>query len=186
MLGEDLPGLHPQLRRYFAAIPPGRVGRGAGVFERVGTPRRWLWPLLAVLARSGVLFPVWARDVPFAVENRPDGQTLRARRTFRLPGGDRIMVDAVEAVEGMIVDRLGRSGAIRAILAASVQDGALRLESTRATWRGVPIPSAPRVTLTERWDEVAGRQHVALTLDVPLLGRIYEYAGHFDYAVEDA
>jgi len=55
----------------------------------------------------------------------------------------------------------------------------------RTTWRGVPLPLAPRVTLVERWDEASGRQHVALTLDAPLLGRVYEYEGRFDYAVED-
>jgi hypothetical protein len=31
-----------------------------------------------------------------------------------------------------------------------------------------------------------GRQHVALTLDAPLLGRIYEYSGAFAYRVEPA
>ncbi|MBE7163154.1 MAG: DUF4166 domain-containing protein, partial [Williamsia herbipolensis] len=63
--------LHPRLRAYFAAIPPGHVGRGDGVFAVVGTPRRWLWPFLALFARDDVMFPVWERDVPFTVENRP-------------------------------------------------------------------------------------------------------------------
>jgi hypothetical protein len=185
VLGAAPPELHPRLRAYFSAIPAGRVGRGTGTFDRVGTPRRWLWPVLAVLARSGIVFPVWARDVPFTIENRPDGDLLRARRTFRLPAGDRIMVDAVEARDGRIVDRLGEAGALRAELAATVEDGALVLRSVRTSWRGIPIPLAPRVTLVERWDDAAGRQHVALTLDAPLLGRVYEYEGRFDYAVED-
>jgi hypothetical protein len=185
-LGDAVGGLSPRIRAYVAAIPPGRVGRGAGVFERVGTPRRWLWPVLAVLARSGVVFPIWARDVPFTVENRFDGRVLRARRTLRLPDGDRVMVDAVAVERGALVDRLGRAGAWRATLVASAEEGALRLRSTRVTWRGIPIPFAPRVTLTERFDDEAGRQHVALALDVPLLGRIYEYEGRFDYALEDA
>ena len=63
--------LHPRLRTYFGPVPPGHVGRGEGVFAVVGTPRRWLWPVLAWLARDGVVFPVWERDVPFTVENRP-------------------------------------------------------------------------------------------------------------------
>ncbi|TDN43912.1 uncharacterized protein DUF4166 [Curtobacterium flaccumfaciens] len=63
--------LHPRLRTYFGPIPPGHVGRGEGVFTVVGTPRRWLWPVLAWFARDDVMFPVWERDVPFTVENRP-------------------------------------------------------------------------------------------------------------------
>jgi hypothetical protein len=68
---ELLARLHPRLRAYFGAIPPGHVGRGEGVFRVVGTPRRWLHPLLALFARDAVMFPVWERDVPFTVENRP-------------------------------------------------------------------------------------------------------------------
>jgi hypothetical protein len=185
-LGDAAATLSPRLRTYVHAIPPGRVGRGAGTFDRVGTPRRWLWPVLAVLARSGVVFPVWAQDVPFTIENRFDGEVLRARRTFRLPDGDRVMVDAVVIEGGALVDRLGRAGAWRATLVASAEAGALRLRSTRLRWRGIPIPFAPRVTLTERFDDEAGRQHVALALDAPLIGRIYEYEGRFDYALEDA
>ena len=185
VLGPAGTGLHPRLRAYVAAIPPGRVGRGRGVFDRVGTPRRWLWPVLGMLGRSGIVFPVWAHGVPFAIENRLDGDVLRARRAFRFADGERVMVDAVTAGDGRIVDRLGRAGALRADLAASVEGGALVLRSVRTSWRGIPIPLAPRVTLVERWDDASGRQHVALTLDAPLIGRVYEYEGRFDYAVED-
>jgi hypothetical protein len=55
-LGDVLGGLHPRLRGYFAAIPAGHLGVGEGVFATVGTPRRWLWPLLWFFARDGVLF----------------------------------------------------------------------------------------------------------------------------------
>ena len=185
VLGTAPEALHPRLRDYVSAIPPGRVGRGSGTFDRVGTPRRWLWPLLGVLARSGIVFPVWARGVPFTIENRFDGEVLRARRVFAFETGGRVMVDAISAQGGLIVDRLGRSGAVRAELAARVERGALVLRSVRTTWRGVALPLAPRVTLVERWDDASGRQHVALTLDAPLLGRVYEYEGRFDYAVED-
>ncbi|WP_394768763.1 DUF4166 domain-containing protein [Lacisediminihabitans sp.] len=71
VVGGALDGLHPRLRAYFGAIPVGSLGRGEGVFDVVGTPRRWLWPALWVLGRQGVLFAVWQRDVPFTVINRP-------------------------------------------------------------------------------------------------------------------
>ena len=65
-------------------------------------------------------------------------------------------------------------------------DGALRLRSRRVGWRSIPIPFALTVTLTERYDERVGRQHVDLTMDSPVLGRLYEYSGFFDYVIEEA
>ncbi len=40
--------------------------------------------------------------------------------------------------------------------------------------------------LTERFDDSVGRQHVQLTLEHRLFGRLYEYSGHFDYEIEAA
>ena len=86
-LGDALAQLHPRLRAYFSPIPIGKVGRGRGTFEVVGTPRRWLWPVLWLLGRDGVVFPVWEHDVAFTVENRWDGGILRATRTFEFRNG---------------------------------------------------------------------------------------------------
>lgn len=185
-LGDDFAQLHPRLLAYFSAIPAGHVGRGTGTFDRVGTPRRWLWPLLRVLERRLILFPVWEQDVPFTIENRPDGSALRAVRTFQFAAGDRLMVDIVSTERGRLVDRLGDGGRLRTELTASVLDGALLLASRSARWGRLPIPFAPRLRLVERFDEAVGRQHVALTLESALVGRIYEYSGHFDYRIENA
>lgn len=186
MLGDELEALHPHLSDYFSLIPVGKIGRGRGVFATVGTPRRWLYPVLGVLGRLGVLFPVWEHDVPFSVENRQDGDRLRARRTFHFQAGDRVMEDAIGVEGGALVDCLGRSGFLRAVFDAAPIDGALRLRSRRVGWRSIPIPFALTVTLTERYDERVGRQHVDLTMDSPVLGRLYEYSGFFDYVIEDA
>lgn len=183
-LGDEFERLHPRLHAYFAAIPPGRVGRGAGTFDRVGTPRRWFWPALRVLQRRRILFPVWERDVPFTIENRPDAGALRAVRTFHLRGGVRVMADVVTFDGSALLDRLGDGGRLSAELRASVVDGELRLVSTSTRWGRMRIPFAPRVRLTERFDDAAGRQHVALTLESPVLGRLYEYSGFFDYRIE--
>ena len=185
-LGDDFALLHPRLHAYFSAIPPGRVGRGAGSFDRVGTPRRWAWPALRVLQRRHILFPVWERDVAFTVENRAEHSGVSAIRTFRLPGGDRTMVDRVSFDAAGLIDRLGDGGVLGARLAASVIDGELRLVSTSARWGRIRIPFAPRVHLTERFDDAAGRQHVALILESALFGRLYEYSGYFDYRIETA
>uniref|UniRef100_A0A942Y9F1 DUF4166 domain-containing protein n=1 Tax=Neobacillus citreus TaxID=2833578 RepID=A0A942Y9F1_9BACI len=194
--------LHPRLRAYFGAVPSGHVGRGEGVFDVVGTPRRWLWPVLALLARDGVVFPVWERDVPFTVENRPvrvgrgtaAGRearvAVRAHRTFRFRTGTRTMVDALTAEPGGLVDHLGHRGRVSAELDVAVDDdGALRLVSTWVTFRvlGVRLrlraPVAPRVTLVERFDDEADVQRVSLVLTAPVVGTLYRYEGAFRYAV---
>ncbi len=186
-LGDRVAELHPRVRAYVMPLPGGSVGVGVGQFTWVGTPRRWLWPALSVLGRDGVLFPVWQQDVGFRVENRNDRGTLRATRLFAFRGGSRTMVDAVSVEGGRLVDRLGRRGSVRVSLVASVEGGALTLQSTAARVFGIPIPTAlaPRMRLTERWDDATERQHVSLTLDAPVLGRLYEYAGSFTYEIQE-
>lgn len=199
VLGSDSRGLHPRLSAYFAEIPVGSVGRGQGVFDTVGTPRRWLWPVLALLERPGIAFAVWQHDVPFEVENRParDGDsTVRATRTFHLEGGTRTMVDAITAENRgsggawRLVDHLGSSRRLEAELSARVHERSLELVSTallvRVGRRRIRIlPAlAPRVTLTERFDDDVDRQHVSIVLTMPLVGTIYEYSGHFAYRIE--
>ncbi len=73
----------------------------------MGTPRRWLWPVLALLGRAGIVFPVWERDVPFEVENRPTARGLAGIRTFRFGTGSRVMVDEVRWSGGRLLQGLG-------------------------------------------------------------------------------
>ncbi|MBO9038725.1 DUF4166 domain-containing protein [Curtobacterium flaccumfaciens] len=203
---EVLARLHPRLRTYFGPVPAGHVGRGEGVFDVVGTPRRWLWPVLAVFARDSVVFPVWERDVPFAVENRAarvrrgSGAGLEARpavrahRTFHFRSGARTMVDAITAEPDGLVDHLGRHGRVSARLRAQVDAdgpdaGALRLASTHVTFRvlgrdlRLPAALSPRVTLVERFDDEADVQRVSLVLAAPVLGTLYRYEGAFRYEI---
>lgn len=197
--------LHPRLRTYFGPIPPGHVGRGEGVFTVVGTPRRWLWPVLAWFACDAVMFPVWERDVPFTVENRPTRVrrgppglearvAVHAHRTFRFRSGARTMVDAITAEPDGLVDHLGRRGRVSALLRTEVDGtgpdaGALRLVSTRVTFRALgremslPAVIAPRVTLVERFDDEADRQRVSLVLSAPVIGTLYRYEGAFRYEI---
>ena len=199
-----LAGLHPRLRTYFGPVPAGHVGRGTGVFDVVGTPRRWSWPVLAWFARDAVMFPVWEHDVPFTVENRPvrvgrgrgagGHVAVRAHRTFHFRTGDRTMVDAITAGPDGLVDHLGRRGRVSARLRAEVDvdgpdAGALRLVSTHVTFRALgrewnlPAAVAPRVTLVERFDDDADLQRVSLVLRAPIVGTLYRYEGAFRYSV---
>jgi uncharacterized protein DUF4166 len=184
-LGDSLEQLHPRLRAYFSPIPAGHVGRGAGTFAVVGTPRRWLWPVLWLLGLDGVVFPVWEHEVPFTVENRWQAGVLRGIRTFEFRGAPRVMTDAIIAEGDMIIDRIGRHGRIESTLSPSVVDGALILRSTATRLRlgrlRMPLPLAPRVDLRE--EATADRQRVTLVMTAPLVGRIYEYTGDFDYVI---
>ena len=158
--------------------------------------RGWLRPVLRLLGGPS-LFPVRATDVPFDVRNRatPEGAGVAAVRRVRV-GGRRLTMrdETVATAPGVVVDRIGDPVRIEAAFRPAVVDGGLRLDSTAVRLRLGPLrlplgPLSPRVTLTERFDPVADRQRVALTVDAPIVGRIYEYAGAFTYAIrprEDA
>ena len=192
VLGDQLSQLHPRLQAYFGAIPAGYHGVGDGTFDTVGTPRRWLWPVLWILERQGVLFPVWERGVPFTVVNRPgsarQGNTaVTATRTFQTRNSARRMRDEITTDAGHLVDYLGTRRRYRVGFDASVERGALTMASTGmcirvgSAWLPVPRLICPKVTLTERFDEQLAQQHVSVTTTVPAIGRVYEYAGSFDY-----
>ncbi|WP_149085894.1 MULTISPECIES: DUF4166 domain-containing protein [Microbacterium] len=190
-LGVRLTELHPRLQTYFQAVPEGMVGVGEGTFHRVGTPRRALWPLLHRLERRGVIAARWERDVPFRIENRTIASRAIAERTFRFADGPWVMRDAVAPTRhGRIVDELGEPGLIVACFDVEPRAGALHLTSRAVGVRvgrfrlRIPRIMAPVVRLVERWDEEAERQRVRLTVDAPLLGRLYEYRGDFSYLLE--
>lgn len=184
--------LHPALRTYFSALGHDEVGIGEGTFEVVGARRRWIRWLLAPLSRRGVVFAGWRTNVPFRITNRlrPDG-LLTAQRELRL--GDNhawIMTDSVAVnLQGRVVDVLGVPPTVAASFTAAVTDGAFTLRShtvgVRIAQRMLRIPGAiaPVIRLMERFDDQVGRQHVDITLALPLLGIIYEYRGYFDYRI---
>jgi hypothetical protein len=195
VLGDSLADLHPRLRAYFGAIPPGSRGVGAGTFDVAGTPRRWLWPVLWLFRREGIVFPAWQTGVPFlvvnqAVRDRVDGAVAVASvRTFNFRSGDRRMLDEIIAGPGGLVDVLGATRRLQARLEARVAGGELHLRSTGLVVRigrshiRIPNTIAPVVTLVERFDEASDRQRVAVMIDAPLLGRLYEYSGSFTFEV---
>lgn len=190
-LGEHRLHLHPALRVYFSAVPHGHVGIGEGVFERIGTRRRWLRALLRPLQRHGVALAGWHENVPFTIRNRTIAGKALSVRTLRLPAGDWVMKDAVSArPHGAIVDQLGDPITLAVAFTASVDEGAYALRSSSLGLRfgrvrmNLPRFIAPVVRLRESAEKQAGRQRVSLTVDMPLIGRLYEYEGTFSYAVE--
>ncbi|MEV8252925.1 DUF4166 domain-containing protein [Rhodoglobus sp. NPDC076762] len=187
VLGAELDELAPALRPYFDGGP--RVGVGSGVFEVAGSPLRILKPVLAFMAWQRILFPEYARNVPFDVTNTPtaDGG-LGAVRTFRFPGRDRALQDEMRVVEGHLHDFLGRRGGFEVRMSLTVVDGRMQLRSDRQ-WLHlaglrIRIPALATVTVDESW--AGDRQRVDVRLRTPLLGDWFRYAGHFTYGYTGA
>ncbi|SJN35689.1 hypothetical protein FM104_09005 [Microbacterium esteraromaticum] len=190
-LGQQRTLLHPALRAYFSAVPRGQVGIGEGVFHRIGTPRRWLWPILRLFQNRGVVHAGWHEDVPFTVRNRTIASTAIGVRTLHLPDGDWTMKDAVSAhPRGTVVDQLGEPTTLAVSFEVFVDGDALALRSKavgiRWGWLRIRLPRliAPVVRLRESAEKQSGRQRVVLTVDMPLIGRLYEYDGTFEYRVQ--
>jgi len=190
-LGEHVDELSPALAAYFGGSPEGSNGIGEGVFTSVGTPRRWLWPLLSLLGRWNIIWPVWEREVPFSIVNVPTPHGLIGVRRFRFASGDRTMTDRTLWTRHGLRQRLGAGERVVAELFATPEEGGLRITSGRVGIRllglhlSLPAAWSPRIEVHER-TLPDGRQHVSFTLDLPVVGRAYEYAGAFDYRIEQA
>jgi hypothetical protein len=190
-LGQRVDELSPALGAYFGGSPEGSNGIGVGVFTTVGTPRRWLWPLLALLGRWNIVWPVWEREVPFSIVNVPTPHGLIGVRRFRFASGDRTMTDRILWTRHGLRQRLGAGERVVAELFVTPEAGGLRITSGRVGIRlfglqlGLPAAWSPRVEVHER-TLPDGRQHVSFTLDLPVVGRAYEYAGAFAYRIEQA
>lgn len=190
-LGEQRPRLHPALKTYFSPVPRGSVGVGEGVFERVGTRRRWLWPILRMLEGSGAVLSGWHEQVPFTIRNRTIASRTVSVRTLHLPSDDWVMKDSVSARPGgRVVDQIGEPIALAVAFDVGVDEHGLTLRSTAvgvrlAGWRvRLPRLIAPVVRLRESAEKQAGVQRVELTVDAPLIGRLYEYSGTFTFRIE--
>ncbi|RWZ68187.1 DUF4166 domain-containing protein [Labedella populi] len=189
ILGADYSALDPRLQRYFGPIPAGWVGSGAGVYRVAGSRRRFLRPVLALMAWRHVLFPELGHDVPFEVTNIPRRNGgLSAVRTFAFRGRTRIMEDAMIVRCGRLYDRLGKRGGLGVTIRLSVVSGALHMTSTAlAVHVGrarVPLPPLATMHLREHIEERdPSRQHVDVRIDAPFLGEIFRYTGSFTYTI---
>lgn len=190
-LGERASALHPRLESYFSPLPPGRVGRGHGVLTRIGT-RSPMRALMRPFRARGAVYTGWARDVPFEVTNRGEDGEVSAERRFRVPEGDWVMRDRVRAVgEGAVEDLIGDPPILSAVFDVAVDRGALVLRSRETALHlgrirlRIPRPVAPRIRLEERFVDELDRQQVALRVDMPVFGRIYEYEGTFVHHLEE-
>src|SRR5690606_9235272 len=123
--------LSPALQAYFGGVPEGSRGVGEGVFTSVGSPRRVLWPLLALLARWDVVWPVWEHQVPFEVINVATPHGLVSVRRFHFAGGERTMTDRILYTPHGLRQRFGTGERMVAELRVEPDDAGLLITSGR-------------------------------------------------------
>jgi hypothetical protein len=186
VLGSEIESLAPELRAYFTGNHG--VGLGSGVFEVAGSRRRFLRPVLAWLAWRRILFPEYARNVPFDIANTPteDGG-LEAVRTFHFPDRDRPLEDTMRVVDGRLHDFLGKRRGFEVRMGLTITNGLLEMRSDRQ-WLHlgrlrIRLPQLATVTVSESWRD--GRQHVDVRLRSPILGEWFRYAGSFSYRYQE-
>lgn len=186
VLGSDFDLLAPELRPYFSGGHG--VGVGRGVFELAGCKLAILRPVLAQLAKQRILFPEFAREVPFDIVNTPTaGGGLESLRTFHLPDRDRPLEDSMRVVDGHLHDFMGHKRGFEVRMALEITDGLLTMRSERQWVRllgvRIRVPQLARVTVAESW--LDGRQHVDVRLTTPVIGEWFRYAGGFTYSYAD-
>lgn len=193
LLGERIDRLQPELSHYVGGAARGEAGIGRGVYEFAGPSKSWLVPLFAAIARADALFGERGR-AGLTVVNVPHADShgrlcLSSTRTFAFADVTRTMQDTMLAGrDGLLHDFLGRSRFLEVSLRLSVSpEGWLRMRSV-GTWLWVgrvriPVPQilSARVDLLERWDAETASQRVEVTLTHPILGRVFEYRGSFEY-----
>ncbi|WP_309068831.1 DUF4166 domain-containing protein [Microbacterium sp.] len=191
-LGGRITELHPTLQRYFASLPDGHVGRGEGVFDRAGSTHGWLRPVLWLLQPFGAVYAGAETAVPFRISNRLARGRVASERRFGFVRGEWIMRDSVGINRhGRLVDEVGAPAVVVASFDLDVRDGALLLTSRAVGIRvgrlrlRLPRVVAPVVRLREAFDERSGEQAVRVSIDAPVIGRIYEYRGRFRYRIEE-
>lgn len=77
---------------------------------------------------------------------------------------------------------------LAAVFDVRVDDGALVLVSRSVGLRWgrlrVRLPRRVAPVVRRSWDDAVGRQRVELTVDAPVVGRMYAYRGTFRYRIE--
>lgn len=190
-LGARIDELHPKTAWYFRTIPDGHVGVGSGVFTEAGSRHRWLWPVLRIAEIAGVAFAGWERNVPFRIENRTVRGRAEAVRHFELGTRTWVMPDVVMLTpDGTLRNEIGPHRTVVTTFDIDVRDQAVVLSIRRVGIRlgrlriSIPKLLSPTIALVERWDQEREQHHVDMTIDAPVLGRVYGYRGYFTYAIE--
>jgi len=189
----------PLVRKHFLQSDGTR--RYSGTMKRVWRCGGWkgvvVRPLLWLASLSKTLFAETGADVPFSLENtatpQADGRaTMSWVRTFRFPHCTR-QFPATMHYDGdrqVIVDLLGSGSRLEVELHASVDDGAIVVESGRQWlrlrgWR-LAIPRYLRGSAHAReWQVSDDTLGVCVTISNPIIGEFFGYEGTFSEVSTD-
>lgn len=197
-LGDEWADLHPKVRERYGLSTDGDVHtvEGRGTMDRI-THGRLALPLLALGPRRNAFFPETGTGVPFeiwtdAFRDEHGREAVAFRRSFEVCDAlgrprtrhfDTTMVWS--ETRGRPVDYLGTGADIAVDIDASVDDGALVLESGEARLRlgdrsvALPDAASAAVTVRDRYDDAADRFRVALSVTNPLVGHVLGFEGSF-------
>jgi len=189
----------PLVRRHFLQSDGTR--RYSGTMKRVWRCGGWkgvvVRPLLWFASLSKTLFAETGADVPFSLENtvtiQADGRASMCWvRTFRFAHRTR-QFPATMHYNGdrrVIVDLLGSGSRLEVELHASVDDGAVVVESGRqwlrlGGWR-LAIPRCLRGSAHAReWQVSDDTLGVCVTISNPVIGKFFGYEGTFSNVTAD-
>lgn len=180
-LGADFARLHPQLQVYFGSVGPVEA---SGTFFEAGSRLRWLRPLWEALAKRGMLFAEYGRDVPFTVSLLPVSEnTVSTLRRIRFNHRtERVVADTTRYSRGRLVDAHARGRLLVEMRPSVDEHGAFTLRSGRARLKlgrfAVPVPS-PRVVLRQGYDDRRAAFTIDVSVRVPLVGEVFGYRGIF-------
>lgn len=184
-LGNAWQQLHPTVCRHYDLKPGDELllkGEMSEVFHSL-----WVKPFILIGRLFGALVPYRGHNVPVAVHNfcQPCRNALHFHRTFFFPARKPYsFASRMEHLGGNEIVEFVRLGlGIRMML--SVHDGALHYATNGYLWRLGPL----RITLPD-WlffgsgtivERAIGANEVELdfTLNHPLFGRSFRYAGRF-------
>lgn len=202
-LGSDFAALHPRLRSLYGATSG---WHGSGVFEVVGSSHALVRLALRPLVVDRALPGGYGRDVPFTVNvaQQWDGERvlMRTERGYSLGGRRQVSVSVTVADRGSrvgsaggvvgsgggewpLTDYLGDAPRLVTSAAASVEDGALLLRSSRSRVQvggrsiAVPRPLGPVANTRHSFDEETLRHRIEVSVRHPWLGELLAYRGWF-------
>jgi hypothetical protein len=193
-LGEQFEQLHPKIRERFgfdSSDDVAAIGRGTMRYVRNGGPH--LYPFLRLGAAMATMFPEENTAVPFEIRNYAyedayGRETVTWLRRFQMPTERRFDAAMIYSDErDGIVDYLGDRHHLAVDVDLEVSEvGGMRLRTGAqrlyAFGLGVPFPMALSATadVHEWYDDEAETYRIAVSVENPYLGLVFEYEGQFE------
>ncbi|MFD2043881.1 DUF4166 domain-containing protein [Ornithinibacillus salinisoli] len=192
VLGENYNKLHPMLQRRYA-FENATPFMAKGVMKNVYSGPRWLYPLFILGTKWDVLFPEYGQNIPFQIKNTPlksrgDEEQVLWEREF-IFGKKKRYFNALMSLDekrNVIKDYFGEPPVFYSDLALIVTEyGGLIIESKKQRIvlgkLEIPLPKLlqGKAIIKEEFDEEKGIYFISVTVNNPLIGRLFGYEGEF-------